>query len=145
MRAELKSLCIWEGDTGPESFVPDDPERFGVYVQAFIGSEGDSRSDSFDFTVCSLSWLADNFQNPNVSNEYFETANLNFGTRLVLMKHWDYAELWACIQKLCAEIEGSDWGTVANQLGRWMPWEFDDQFDEALKRAGGIPFPPEGE
>lgn len=148
MRGELKSFCIRDCEGDPADFVPEDPECFGVYVQAFIGEEGDPRSDSFDFMVCSPRWLVDNFNHPFMAadcEDWYETPNLHFGRELVLMERWDYGELWSCIQAVCVDFEGPDWRTVANRIGRWMPWEFDYRFDEALKAAGGVPKPPESE
>lgn len=132
MRAELKSLVIHDQQHGhPADFIPADPESFGFWVQAFIGPERDSTSDSFDFVVCTPRWLADNFYDPRLPRgESRGSTNLLFGCQLVLMESWSYAELEAAIKQVCAESAGPDWGTVANRVGRWLPWEFDYQYDE---------------
>lgn len=139
MRGELKMLTIWEETDENGVYIPDDPEYFGATLQAFIGCEGDSRGDSFDVMVCSPRWLVDNFNYPNLAERWYETPNLHFGRRLILMERWDYAELWSCIQSMCVDFEGPDWDTVANRIGRWLPWEFQHHVDDALVRAGGVP------
>jgi Immunity protein 8 len=60
MRAHLHALFAPHLGQRPLSeYQPDDPERFAVNVQAFIGSEPDSPADSFDFLVCTPRWFAE--------------------------------------------------------------------------------------
>src|SRR4051812_21835341 len=52
LRPHLRSmLCVplWEAPVPLASYVPPNPGRFGIEVQAFIGSARDGRVDSFDF------------------------------------------------------------------------------------------------
>jgi len=144
MRGELKLLCAVEiGDL--EQYVPGDPECFGFHVMAFIGSVGDESFDAFNFVVCTPIWLARSFNDVRVPRWDYECENVLFGRRLVLMMRWDYQELHAAISEMCAGHEAADWGTLANRIGRYIPWEFDDRYDEFIDSAGDArpAFPPQ--
>jgi hypothetical protein len=51
------------------------------------------------------------------------------------------------VDELCATYEADEWGTLANRIGRHIPWEFDYRYDEFLdKTSDQRPgFPPEGQ
>ena len=58
LRAQLQFL--FSPDADPiQDYEPEDPERFGVLVEAMIGPEGSEDYESFDFMVCSPVWLRD--------------------------------------------------------------------------------------
>jgi len=99
---------------------------------AFIGAVGNESSDAFNFMVCTAAWLARNFNDVRVPRWDYERENLLFGRKLVLMRRWDYEELHAAISEMCAGHEAADWGTLANRIGRYIPWEFDDRYDEFI-------------
>jgi hypothetical protein len=56
----LQSLFAMMHPEGLENYRPTDPRNFAIQVMAFIGT-GDGLVDSFDFVVCTPSWLADHF------------------------------------------------------------------------------------
>jgi hypothetical protein len=60
------------------------------------------------------------------------------------MQSWDYNALHTAVTDLCAYWEGHDWGTLANRIGRHIPWEFEEHYDEFIDRTASDrpPFPP---
>lgn len=146
MRAELKSLFSMELSGSLEAYKPQDPKHFGIRVMAFIGSPEDERSDSFDLLVCTATWLADHPDDPRISRWDFESNELLFGNRFVFMKHWDYQALRDAIVGVVALHEADDWGTLANRIGRHIPWEFDYKYDAFIDQAPEArpTFPPQG-
>jgi hypothetical protein len=137
MRAENKDFFSWDAlEDGLEKFVPRDPLHFAVHCRAQIGTSGSDGSDAFDFTVCTPRWLADNFNHPRLTRWKYESDNLLYGHRLVLMDRWDYDELNASVDLICADAVGPDWLTIGNRVSRWLPWEFDYRFDEELAEVG---------
>jgi hypothetical protein len=123
VRAELKSLFSMELSGSLEAYKPQDPKQFGIRVMAFIGSPDDERSDSFDLLVCTATWLADHFDDPRISRWDFENNELLFGNRFVFMSHWDYQAPRDAITGVVALHEADDWGTLANRIGRHIPWD----------------------
>jgi len=118
------------------SFMPDDPSYFGISVMALVGSTDAPDADSFDFFVCSPSWLAEHFDEPlGQAPRTAEPDGLHFGNRLVLMRRWDYAVLRKAITDLCEAFEAADWGTLASRIARTIPWEYDYRYDQFLDQT----------
>ncbi|MEO8287258.1 MAG: immunity 8 family protein [Chloroflexota bacterium] len=95
---------------------PSDPNNFVFSLQAIIGPRDAEGEESFDFLVCTASWLG---------TEIKEKKYL-FGRFYLIVEKYDYAILWSAIQQLCDSIHGSDWTAVAEQLSRYGHWEFQD-------------------
>jgi len=81
-----------------------------------IGPKGELGEESFDFSVCTPSWLVDR----QPEQEY------RFVRHHLLLKRYDYGLLHQAIQKLCDSVEGPNWRAVAEKLGRYGRWEFED-------------------
>jgi len=138
MRAELKQLVSMDDRAQPslEAFDPGDASHFGLTVMALVGSSESSPADSFDFFVCTPSWLAENFDAPlGMPARNPEPDGLHFGNRLVLMKRWDYPALHKAVTDLCAAFEAADWGTLASRIARTIPWEYDYRYDDFVDRT----------
>ena len=114
MNAELKRLHspdVYDLRT----FRPNDPTKFGVFVQAMIGPAGDDSSESFDLTVCTPRWLA----------EKVESEGPTIGLHHIVVAVFDYDALFAAVQTFCSRCEGSTWEEVCRKVGRLGRWEFD--------------------
>lgn len=115
IRAELRRLHSPDA-LDLEHYVPENPEFFGLLVQAMIGSRGSPGEDSFDFMVCTPEWL----HNELSRHDYL------FGWSHLFVPRYDYNVLWRAIDKLCTRTAGPDWESVATRLARFGAWEFDD-------------------
>jgi hypothetical protein len=115
MRAKLKRL---HSPDAPDlkRYRPEDPVRFGLLVQAMIGPEAGEREESFDFVVCTPAWLEDRLR----------SERFRFGRHHVLVAEHDYRLIESAIRDLCDRTTGSDWLAIANVLGRYGHWEFED-------------------
>lgn len=152
VRAEIKSVLVFgEGSSDDLSlggFRPPDPEHFGFNAQVFIGESGDDLSDSFDIVVCSPSWFAN--QVAEGSWNRFRNGLLQavpesviFGRGLWFMRRWEKSEFDSALMAIAeAASSGPDWGSVADRIGRMIPWEFDYKYDRHLDGHYGEPFPP---
>ena len=99
-----------------DSFVPALPDHFEVLVQAMIGPRGSPGEESFDFVVCTPSWLA----------ERAAESGYLLGRHYLIVNHFDVEAVRGALLDLCRQATGSDWGIVANYLARFGKWEFED-------------------
>jgi Immunity protein 8 len=97
------------------AFAPEDPESFGVLVQAMVGPAGAEEEESFGFTVCTPRWFG---REPFPKGFAWPRAHL-------FVDRWDYAVVERAIGDLCAHSEGSDWNEVAARLACYGHWELD--------------------
>ncbi len=113
MRAELRALnCVHED---LRTYFPAD-EAFCITVTAEIGRLGGQGADNFDFDVCSPQWL----------EAALETDKVVSGRHKLFMIGFDLSALEAYVVKRVRQAEGPDWPSVAEKLGRWSHWEFED-------------------
>jgi len=150
--AEVKAvLAFGDGaDEGRslEGYVPPAPEHFGFSAQVFIGDSTGGTSDSFDITVCSPSWFAENVAVGQW--ERFRGGGLRAlpdavtpGAGLWFMRRWDRSRFEEALKAVCDEFSpGPDWGSVASRIGRLIPWEFDYKYDQYVDLHPGPAFPP---
>lgn len=114
MRAEIRYLHT--PDIAPDSFVPDDPERFMFLVQVLAGPAGDQGEESFEFTVCTPGWLHDRAQRDGPTS----------GANKVIVNSYDWPALESFFQRLVSRCAGPTWQDVATKLSRFGRYEFED-------------------
>lgn len=138
IKAEVKQLFSSGLVEGLEHWSPSDPSKFGIWVQVFIGETGDDRFDSFDVVVCSPSWLDENW-GAGMLDHYQLTPNIRLGYGLLFMQRWDHDELQTALRQLVDRVEATDWGDLANRIGRYLPWEYDYRYDDHQDKGRSIP------
>lgn len=95
---------------------PEDPENFGILVEAAIGEEGANGADLFGFVVCTPRWLENNIP----------IEGYLFGRHRVILREYSYPIIWKIIDSLCQRTWGDNWEEVAHKLNRFGGWEFED-------------------
>lgn len=95
---------------------PDDVESFCILVQAFIGPAGEVGGDSFNFLVCTVDKVAATLQKDGFL----------FGRHYLIVEYYSYQVIFDVIDSLCNRVSGSSWQEVAEKLGRFGHWEFED-------------------
>lgn len=98
------------------TYSPPDPAHFGVLVQAMIGPLGGPGEESFDFVLCTPSWLASEVRE----------RGLVWGQAHVIVDTYDYVLLRSAVEDACRTATGQDWDAIATMLGRKFRWEFED-------------------
>ena len=120
-----------------EEYAPENPECFGLRIQAFIGPLDEESVDSFDFTVCSPSWFGGHYQ--DLQRLHSEPDGTLVGHGLVFMKRWNAEDFLTLVHDVCGQAEGRTWGEVASRIHRVLPWEYVGHYDAAVD--AGEPFP----
>ncbi len=115
MRAAIKA---WDLDPDPVS-LPADPADFWLLAQLLIGPADGPGAEQFQVTVCTPEWLATRCR---ASGEIYDPRH----HLVVSLDHFDQAKLREWFEARVSKIEAPDWAGVAEQLGRFGYWEFED-------------------
>ena len=91
-------------------------KNFSILVQAMIGPAGSGSYESFDFVVCTPQWLR---------GELSEKG-YRFGRHLLILEVYSFRVIWGAISSLCQRTWGGSWSEIAEKLGRFGRWEFED-------------------
>ena len=114
MNAKLRTLFSSDVDD-LSAYQPSD-EAFCISVRALIGPAGEPGAESFDFDVCSPTWLAQAIARDGIVS----------GHHRFFMIAFNYDLLERHVLKLVSQASGADWHEVASKLIRWSHWEFED-------------------
>ena len=140
VRAQVQGIAAADLD-GPgnrlvdaRNIRPADPLYFGIDVHAYIGEPGARGSDEFHVVVCSPSWFAE-YASTGAGWSFLTTpldaSPVLLGTGVWFMRRWDADQFLSMIDEICDGASGGPtWGSVANRIGRWLPWEFDYRYDD---------------
>ncbi|MGV8972817.1 MAG: immunity 8 family protein [Rhodoglobus sp.] len=114
MKAEIRS--IFSADVEDlDNFRPSG-DVFSVPIRVQIGPAGAPGEESFDLTVCSVRWLAQQVEHTPVFDARHHLVVREF--------HWPVVLRY--IEGRVARCVGETWGDVAQQLSRFGYWEFED-------------------
>jgi hypothetical protein len=114
MRAELRSLMSLDVDDLP-SFKPQ-PAEWAIRVRALVGPAGAPGEESFDFTACSVGWVAAQVLRDGIFD----------GRHCLVVDDFDWAALSSYVERRVQACEGATWGDVASLLSQLGYWEFED-------------------
>ena len=120
MQAELKSLMCSDA-SDPSTYRPG--QTFCVWFQSLIGPKGEEGEESFQFCVCSPSWL---------KTEVAKQELLS-GRFMLIAAEFNYDAIERYVRQRISEVTGNDWNETASKLARWMYWEFEDYSAKALQ------------
>ncbi len=91
-------------------------DGFAILVQLMVGPEAGEGEESFDVTVCSPPWLAEQAQlEPVIDLQHH-----------VLVETYNYTAIERHFKRLVGQCSGSSWTEVATQVARIGHWEFQD-------------------
>ncbi len=60
------------------------------------------------------------------------------GRHFWFMQRWDPEGFQQALDRALAKSAAGSWEEIANRLGRYMPWEFDYQYDESQDKTAGL-------
>jgi hypothetical protein len=102
-----------------KSDLPDEPQHCAILVQAHIGPENLDGEETFDFLVCTPSYLTEELSN----HPYI------FGRHRLIVTSFSLNTVQSAIAALCSRTWGRDWNEVAHKLARYGAWEYEDDTD----------------
>lgn len=115
MRAQLKSIS---SEDYPDNHIglPLDPQNAWVIVDAEIGPQDGRGSELFRFYVCTPAFLASDLKDKG----YY------FGRHLLILAEFSWELVKTAIEKIISSFDESNWSALAEKIGRYGYWEFED-------------------
>ncbi|MER7213267.1 Imm8 family immunity protein [Streptosporangium sp. NPDC000239] len=114
MKAEVKFFHSPDFDW--ESQTPENPERFEILLQLFVGPVGEDSSESFDVLVCTPSFLSGELGDSGIIDGYHR----------IIVSRFDRELIESYIHKIVRSVEEATWDELAAKVGRLGHWEFED-------------------
>lgn len=103
-------------DYGVETYSPEDPECFDVWITASIGPVGEEGAELFQFRVTTPAYLARTV----VGDE------AQWMRHTLLVVRYDPQIVREALERYLDPLEGDDWNEVAQKVARIAFWEFED-------------------
>ena len=119
-------------------WAPRDPLDFGIEIQILAGTAEDRAGDAFEVTVCSPRWLATHWEEALEGFVEKLPGGVVPGRHFWFMQRWDPHGFQQSLDRVLDKSAAGSWDEIANRLGRYLPWEFDYQYDEANDKAAGL-------
>lgn len=114
MKAQLKGIDA--NTTDFESFRPEDPERFGFWMNASIGSDESEGADDFQVFVCNQAWL-----------DGRHARSLSASDRHLLVgAPYDALAIRTALEERVGQCSGGTWPDVVAQVSNFAVWEFEN-------------------
>jgi hypothetical protein len=98
------------------AYEPADGRNFGFLLQIIAGPSGEDGEESFDVTVCTPSWLAENLG----------PTGILIGRHHLIVARYNYQDLKRFLVDFSEKHRANSWAEIAEQLGRIGKWEFED-------------------
>jgi hypothetical protein len=114
MKAIVKSMWVDSLTVEPDSYVPENPENFSLWIEVRVGPDNSSGADDYRVLVCTAEWLRQNVWEPR------------WGRHMLIVREYDHSTIEKCIRDYIAECTGDEWGVVAEKIARNLFWEFED-------------------
>ncbi len=116
MKAAIKNVDSPDIREDFHSFLPDDSENFGFYLELEIGPDNQDGSELFGVTVCTPQWL---------SRKYGKT-DVIIGRHYLIVFEYDFDRIMERIRSYVQNCQGENWNEIAQKVGRLAHWEFED-------------------
>ena len=92
--------------------MPDDPECCAVLMIAEIGSGEGPAADQFSFHAVTAKFLVLNPES-------------RWGNGYLLLAEFSWTEIERMLQRLVSGVKASSWPDAAEQLGKYLDWEYE--------------------
>jgi len=112
MKAAIRSFVSPDADLDGEL----DPALDSLFFQFLAGPAGEEGEESFDITVCTPGWLA----------EQTRTSGIINGRHLLIVDRIDFPAITAYLVGEIEKLEEDTWPELAQKIGRLGRWEFED-------------------
>jgi len=114
MKPTVKAMWVNSPTVDLDSYIPDDPKNFSLWIELRIGSDESAGADDYRVLVCTPDWLRENVCEPR------------WGRHMLFVREYDRSTIEKCINDYVAQCAGDQWEVVAAKVARNLLWEFED-------------------
>lgn len=123
MKAIVKSIYSTSPDFTLESYIPENPKCFGLWIEFRAGLFESKGADDFMILVCTPDWL-------EVTLRY-EWGGMYWGRHMLLVLEYDLECINKKIVDYVENCTGNDFLEIAQKIARIAAWEFEDYEQQA--------------
>jgi hypothetical protein len=114
MKAIVKSMWVNSPTVDLDSYFPDDPENFSLWIELRVGPDDSIGADDYRVLVCTPEWLRKNVKEPR------------WGRHMLIVGEYDRSAIETSIHDYVAKCTGEGWRDIAERIARNLSWEFED-------------------
>lgn len=116
MMAQIKHFLGMDGDD-PSEYVSPTPDNDAYSLRMVIGPHNSPGEESFDLTVCTPLWLAEEVhqQGPQIGRHLLVVANLDLPKAMAFLR-----------ERVEHRLSGETWHELGEKIARIGYWEFED-------------------
>ncbi len=98
------------------NYIPENVEKFCIFIQVFVGIEGQKGEESFDLNIFTPKWLLSNYK----KNEIIIPKHS------IIVFEYNFERIFHKIKQLIESCSGNSWDEIAQKVGQIGRWEFED-------------------
>lgn len=117
MKAIVKAMWANDPTVRLDSYSPDEPKNFSLWIELRVGADGSPGGDDYRFFVCTPEWLLQNVWEPR------------WGRHMLIVREYDHLVIERCVHDYVARCLGDEWEVIAKKIARNLLWEFEDYQD----------------
>ncbi|MDP1614567.1 MAG: Imm8 family immunity protein [Methylococcales bacterium] len=117
-KAELREIELAKGHSNVsqlKDFKPDDPLKFEIGIEIFVGIEGGNGTDRFDISICTPSWI----------EASLEAESCIIGHGKLIVSRYSYDEIINQIESYLNMCVGGNVDDVMRRVGLLGEWEYE--------------------
>ena len=121
-KATLKGIDFGAEDLN--TYAPEIPHNFCVWLTLAIGPEGVEGSHLFQVGICTVSWLA----------HQLSTKRAYVLRLMILVESFDFKMIKKAVHEIIVKAERPTWEQSVPILSRYFAWEYEDYQSQSPAR-----------
>jgi hypothetical protein len=118
MKTIIKAMWIDSATCTLESYLPDNPKCFGLWIQLRIGPSNHDGAHDYSLLVCSPGWIETELK--------YAWKGAVWGRHMLIVNEYNLQQITQKIEDFIASCEDKDFDRIAKKLSVNLAWEFEN-------------------